>query len=471
MFLTGSGNKYGIAKIEDKIKKIYIVGIKGSGVVSFAEIFHAGKKIVVGSDTDEIFFTDETLKRLGINYYEGFDEQNIKNEEPIDLVIFSSAYNSENNPELKYAKENNLKTISYPELVSLYVKKHFGIAVCGTHGKTTTTAMLALAMKNAEADPTAIVGSKVRQLKSNVLVGKGEYFVVEADEYQNKLALYDPTGVVLTSIDYDHPDYFASMEDYLKVFKEFIERIPKHGFLVAWGEDANVVEIAKKARCRIILYGFFEDDELMYNLKNEFQERNVEFVKVPQELSLMIPGSHNVLNATASFAVCKYLKLDEDKALASLNEFRGTARRFELMGNSNGAMLIDDYAHHPVEIKTTLKAIKEKYPQKKIVCVFHPHTYSRTKALLDEFSQSFDDADEVIVLDIYGSAREQAGTVHSNDLVEKIKKFKDNVEYIPTIEECYAYLKDRIDEKNVVVTMGAGNVWELNTMLTNGTIV
>jgi len=456
---------------QDKIKKVYIIGIKGSGAVSFAEIFHAQKKEVTGSDTEETFFTDEILKGLGIKFYEGFDEQNIKKEEPIDLVVYSSAYNAENNPELKYAKDNDLPMLSYPELIGLFIKNNFGIAVCGTHGKTTTTAMLALSMREAGADPTAVIGSKVRQLKSNVLVGKSKYFVVEADEYQNKLALYDPIGVVLTSVDYDHPDFFPTEEEYFEVFRKFVKRIPKHGFLVAWGEDANVVKIAKLAQCKIILYGSFSDDQLMYNLKNEFQGMNVEFEKTPENLNLNIPGRHNIINATAAFAAAKYLKMDQQKVLTALNEFRGTSRRFELMGESNGAVLIDDYAHHPVEIKATLGAIKEKYPARKIICVFHPHTFSRTKALLDEFSQSFDEADEVIVLDIYGSAREKEGTVHSRDLVEKIEKFQDNVTHIPTIEECFAYLKDKIDEHDVVVTMGAGNVWELCTMLNSGTIV
>ncbi|MEA1925933.1 MAG: UDP-N-acetylmuramate--L-alanine ligase [Patescibacteria group bacterium] len=455
-----------------KVKKIYIVGIKGSGVVAFAEIFHTQGKEVVGSDVDETFFTDETLKRLGIRFYEGFNVENVKKEMPIDLIIYSTTYNENNNREIRYAKENNIDIISYPELIGLFLKPHFGIAVCGTHGKTTTTAMLALAMKEAGADPTAIIGSKVKQLKSNVMIGKSNYFIIEADEYQNKLSKYDPLGVILTSIDYDHPDYFKTFNDYKKVFEEFIKKIPKHGFLAAWGESADVVQIAKKAKCRIIFYGIFANEQLENDLREECEKMNVAIIKVPSDLSLDIPGKHNLLNATAVIAVGDHLALDRDKIIKSLKEYRGAARRFELIGESNGAILIDDYAHHPEEIRATLAAAQEKYPSRNTICVFHPHTYSRTRVLLDEFSQSFENADEVIVLDIYGSAREKdTEDIHSKDLVKKIMKYKQNVEYIPTIEECYAYLRDKIDQNDVVITMGAGNVWELNAMLIDQKII
>ena len=455
----------------EKIRKVYIIGIKGSGIVSFAEIFNAQGKEVVGSDIDETFFTDETLKQLGIKFYEGFDVENIKKQEPIDLVVYSTAYNEENNPEIKYAKENKMEVVSYPELIGLFLKAHFGIAVSGTHGKTTTTAMLALAMREAGVDPTAVIGSKVAQLRSNIMVGKSEYFVVEADEYQNKLSKYDPLGVVLTSLDYDHPDYFKTPEEYRKVFEDFVFRIPAHGFVVGWGESADVVNIVKKAPCKKIFYGLFEDERLENDLRGECEGLDVEIVKKPEELKLRVPGKHNLLNATAAFAVCQHLKLDSKKVFQALGEYRGAARRFELLGQSNGALLIDDYAHHPEEIKVTLAAARETYPNRKIISVFHPHTYSRTKALLGEFAQSFKDADEVIVLDIYGSARESKGDVHSKDLVEKMKSYGKSVEYIPTIEDAFVYLQDRIDEQNVVITMGAGNVWELNSMLASGRVV
>ena len=463
----------------EKIKKVYFIGIKGTGVVALVEIFHGLKKEISGSDTDDKYYTDEILKGLGIRYYENFSQENIKNEEPIDLVIYSTAYNAKNNVELQHAQEVGLLCLSYPEVIGELMKKKFGIAVCGTHGKTTTTAMLALAMKAAGADPTAIIGSRVNQIESSVVAGDSQYLVIEADEYQNKFLHYQPIGVVLTSLDFDHPDFFKDYEEYKDAFRQFIRKIPPYGFLVVWGESVDTLEVAKEARCKIIVYGRFRkggdvhkdrrfltpekiDDEAILRIKEEFEKsgkNNLDFVAAPLGLELKVPGSHNIVNATAAWAVGKQLKLDQKKFIAALNEYTGAARRFEYLGKCNDAIVIDDYAHHPEEVRATLSAARQEYPRKNIICVFHPHTFTRTKALLDEFSQCFESCDEVIVLDIYGSARETQGEVHSKDLVEKMKQHKQKVEYIPTIEETYNALKDRIGKDDVIITMGAGNVF------------
>ena len=472
----------------EKINKVYFIGIKGSGVIAFVEIFHGLGKEVVGSDTTERFFTDETLKELDVRFYEGFSVENIRKELPVDLVVHSTVYSEENNEELKFAKEKEIPVLSYPEMIGQFMKTKYGVAVCGTHGKTTTTAMLALAMKNAGADPTAIIGSKIKQLKSNTMVGKSDYFVLEADEYQNKFFHYNPVGVVLLNLDYDHPDFFKSFQDYLEVFKEFVRKIPSHGFLVVWGESAYTLEVAKEARCKVIFFGAFReenpyatagqdskkiekiDERKIDGIKEDFEKagkRNIDFVITPPlyEMVLEVAGRHNRLNATAALAVCRHFGLDEKKVMESLKGYQGAARRFEELGTYNKAVVIDDYAHHPEEIKATLGAAREKFPNKKIICVFHPHTFTRTKALLTEFSESFDDADEVIVLDIYGSAREVQGEVHSQDLVEKMKRIGKDVQYLPTMKEAYDYLEDKLGSSNVVITMGAGNVFELGEKL------
>jgi UDP-N-acetylmuramate--alanine ligase len=454
------------------IKKIYFVGIKGAGMIALVEIFKQMGKEVLGSDTKEKFFTDEILGKLGVHYHEGFDEKNIANEGEIDLVIYSTAYYLESNIELKLAKKNSILMLSYPEAIGELTKNKFSIAVCGTHGKTTTTAMLTLAMQAAGEDPTAIVGSKIKQIGSNALMGKSDFFVIEADEYQDKFQYYNPIGVVLTSLDYDHPDYFKSFEEYKNAFKRFAKKIPKHGFLVVWGGSADTLEIAREAQCKIIVYDNLSqtNQESISRIKNEFEKagkHNIDFLNTPISLNLKVPGKHNLLNATAALAVCQQLKLDEKKVKEALENYEGTTRRFEYIGECNGATVIDDYAHHPEEIKATLKTVQTEYPGKKIICVFHPHTFTRTKVLFSQFAQSFDKADEIIILDIFGSAREKQGGVSSKELAEEIKKFHKDAENLSTIQEAHDYLKDEIDRSCVVVTMGAGEGDKLAKMLVN----
>ena len=452
-----------------KVKKAYFIGIKGSGMVALAEILLKQGIEIVGSDTAEIFFSDKILRnKLKVKVYEGFTERNIRKEEPFDLVVYSTAYNPQNNQELKYVQEKKYLAISYPQALGMLTKEKLSIIVCGTHGKTTTTAMLALAMQAAGAKPTAVVGSRINQVGSNALIGDSDFLVLEADEYQNKLQYYHPWGVVLTNLDYDHPDYFKDFESYKQVFKELIKRIPRHGFLVAWGESADVLEVVQEASCKIILYGRFsqllERQQIIEDLKKEIQavaEREVEVVTIPSDLYLTVPGKHNLLNATAVWAVCQQLKLNKEQVLAALRGYKGTARRFEKIGEYQGAVIIDDYAHHPEEIKATLAAAREQFPHHRLICVFHPHTFTRTKALLMEFAQSFDDCDQLIILDIYGSAREQQGGIHSKDLVAAVAKFKSSVEYIPTIEVAFKYLRGKLKKGDVLITMGAGNVNEL----------
>jgi len=461
------------------VENIYMIGIKGIGMTALAEIFKAQDKKVSGSDVKESFFTDKILKKLKIKINKGFNQDNLKNKRKVDLVVYSTAYNFENNSELQAAKEKDYPILSYPEALSLIFNSKFGIAVCGTHGKTTVTAMLALVMRDAGLDPTAQIGSKVKQLNSSILIGKSDYMVIEADEYQNKLAHYNPQKVILTNLDFDHPDYFKDFEAYKKVFKDFIRKIPVTGTLVVWGESAATLEVAMEAKCKVIVYGFFEkeinfsgkdniDEREIYEIKEKFEKREKEIfevVLVSSKMKLKVAGRHNLLNATAALAMARSLEISEDEAVESLNKFEGTERRLELVGKRKGALIIDDYAHHPEEIKASLQALKEKYPNRNLICVFHPHTFTRTKALLSEFAQSFDKADEVIVLDIYGSAREKQGGVSSEELVEKMLMFQQNVYHLKTIDKVYKNLESRIGAKDLVVTMGAGNVCDLASKL------
>jgi UDP-N-acetylmuramate--alanine ligase len=447
-----------------KIRKIYFIGIKGSGMVALVEILARQGFEVTGSDTTEKFFTDEILKKkLFVKYFEGFDADHVKDD--TDLVVFSTAYNEENNEEFKAAKYKSLPMISYPELLGLLFNQKYGIAVCGTHGKTTTTAMLAEIFRVSDLDPTAVVGSQVRQWRGSALVGRSDFMIIEADEYQGKFKFYHPQAVILTSADWDHPDYFKTPEEYKKTFIDFVQKIPRHGFLVVCGDRSDTLEIARSAKCNVLKYGFGKEND--FKIKNHELKDGKQIFEVWNgekklgEFELELPGKHNVLNAAAAVAMSHKFNAKIEKIQEALRNFEGTSRRFEYIGKRNGAILIDDYGHHPEELKATLKAAREFFPKKRIWCVFHPHTYTRTKALLSEFAQSFEDADRVIVLDIYGSARETQGGVHSQDLVELAKKYHRNVAYIPTIDEAVEFLKDEIEKGDLVIAMGAGNVWEV----------
>ncbi|MFZ2226352.1 MAG: UDP-N-acetylmuramate--L-alanine ligase [Candidatus Moraniibacteriota bacterium] len=456
----------------EKIKKVYVVGIKGSGVVGVVEMLKARGIEVMGSDTAEKFFTETILKKNQIQYFENFAVENIPSE--IDLVIYSTAYNENNNVEMQEVKKRELPMISYPEILAELFNVKYGIAICGTHGKTTTSAWLANTLKELGADPEAAIGSRVTNWEGSALTGAGEIFVLEADEYQNKLARYNPHGVILTSCDYDHPDFFPDFEAYKQTFKDFVARIPKTGFLVVCGDATATLEVAEEATCAILTYGFSGDCD--YKISNlELERENAKPAQIFEVMQgenslgrfeISLYGKHNVLNATAVIVACHKLNFSTEKIQVALKTFQGTARRFELIGERNGAILIDDYGHHPDEIRATLKSARDLYPDKNIWAIFQPHTFTRTKTLLSEFSQSFSDADKVILLDIYGSAREAQGGVHSKDLVDLINKYdRGKAEHIATIDEVVEFLKDKIGPDDVVIAIGAGNGWEVVSKL------
>lgn len=449
-----------------KIKKVYIVGIEGAGTSAIAQAYQNLGMEVSGSDDGDHFYAD-ILQSKGIKVFGSFDKKNLPAD--ADLVIYSTAF-EKNNPEVEEARSRNITTISYPEALGKLFEEKYGIAVCGTHGKTTTTAILAECLRESGVDPSAIVGSKVINWKSNTLLGKGNYFIAEADEYQNKLQYYHPLAAIITSVDWDHPDFFPTVGEYVKVFEDFVAKIPRHGFLVFCNDDADAENISQKAVCETLGYGFEKGSDYEINsLQMIGDEQQFRVASASEDLgtfSIKFPGRHNILNAAAAIAVCHKLKLDLEKVKEALKNFQGTARRFEHVGERNGAILVDDYAHHPAEIKATLKAAREKYPKKNIWTVFHPHTFTRTKALLHDFAQSFDDADNVIVIDIYGSAREKQGGVSSKELVDLINKYNHGkAEYIPTIDATTDFLKDKTGEKDVVISMGAGDVWRVTKAL------
>lgn len=451
-------------------KKVHFVGIKGAGMAALAEIFVKNDARVTGTDTDEVFFTDKVLKGIGIHPHVGFSPKNVP--EDADLVIYSTAYDKETNPELAAAIGRGIPTMSYPEAVGEFTRERMSLLVAGTHGKTTVSALLADSLRLAGIHPSAIVGGRVLSWAGNALADDGKYFVLEADEYQNKLRYYHPFGAILTSIDWDHPDFFPTFEEYKDAFREFVARIPKHGVLVYCNDDADVVEIAKEAKCEKRSYGFHASSDFRIDSYRPIPDSDPSAEKQSFEIvvsgksvgafELQLAGKHNAQNAAAVIALLSFLRINPESIREALKRFLGTERRFEYVGKRNEAIVYDDYAHHPEELKATIAAFKELYPSRKLTAVFHPHTFSRTKALLREFSQSFDEADRVVVLDIYGSAREKGGEVSSADLVSEINRYTPGkAENIHSINETVEAIRDTIGENDVVVTFGAGDVWKV----------
>ncbi len=450
--------------------------------MAIAEILQSMGMKISGSDTAEKFFTDQVLKKLGIPYFEKFAAENIP--AGVDLVVYSTAYREDNNIEIVEAKKRKLPMASYPQVLGELFNQKYGIAVCGTHGKTTTSALLASVLKHAGKNPSAVIGSRVIDWGSNALIGKGEFFVIEADEFQNKFQYYNPKAVILTSIDWDHPDFYPTFADYQKSFFNFIAKVPRAGFLFVWGDSRNALDAVRYAKSAVFTYGFNQNNDYVISNfkfpapaagKSVSGKKNVKYGnqivqkfdlnfggKKIGEFETKLAGRHNALNAAAVIALCHKLNSNMDKVKKALAVFGGTSRRFEIVGEKNGAVLIDDYGHHPEELKATFRAAREIYPKKNIIAVFHPHSFSRTEALLTDFAGSFDFVDRVIVLDIYGSARENSGKVNSMDLTNIINRHNfRKAEYVATIDEAVDFLKDKVNEDNVVICIGAGNVFEV----------
>lgn len=460
-----------------RFKNVHMIGIKGAGMTALAELLAGQEVKVTGSDADEVFFTDDILKNLKIKYTENFSPENIPAD--AEAIIYSTAYSKEKNAELAAAFEKGIPVLSYPEALGMLSREKMTLAVCGTHGKTTTSALLAETLKFSGLDPSAIVGSRIMNWSGNALSGKGKYLVLEADEYQNKLAEYSPFAVILTSVDFDHPDFFPDKESYEQTFRDFVSRIPKHGVLIYCNDSASVAKIAEVAQCQKISYGFLEGARFRIR---DYKPVELGFVGVEDifkqsfsvsdgdedlgSFRLKLAGMHNAQNAAAVLALAIFLKLKVERVRLAFEKFSGTERRFEFIGERYGALIYDDYAHHPEEIRATLVAFRELYPKRKLRVVFHPHTFTRTKALLTDFAQSFDAADEIMILDIYGSAREKQGGVSSEDLVTLINRFfPGKAKYVPNTEECIESFEKTMGHQDVIITMGAGNVWEISHKL------
>lgn len=450
--------------IKKQLLNIYIIGIGGAGTSALARLYHSWGRSVSGSDDGDDFYLAD-LKKEGILIHHQFSVKNIPDH--IDLVIHSIAFD-DSNPEIAEIKKRGIKLLTYAEALGVLTKEFFTIAVCGTHGKTTTTALTTHTLTACEKNPTAIVGAPVIGWEhGGTQSGGKEFLVIEADEYKNKLAEIYPSAVILTSIDFDHPDYFKDFEAYKKVFIDFIERIPRYGQLVACVNDRDVSTVIKNAHCQITTYGTKENADaqiIMREIIEEKQKIEILYKNKNYFITINLFGLHNALNAVAAWLMSFILTGNEKLSSVGVSQFIGTKRRFEKKGELNDAILYDDYAHHPEEIRVTLNTLREVFPEKKIIAAFHPHTFSRTKALLVEFARTLELADQVIILDIYGSAREnkEENKVSAQDLVNEINQdIQEKAINLKDIKELAKFMKNTLNKDYVFVTLGAGDIYKV----------
>jgi len=457
-----------LRQFPDPPARLHLVGIKGVGMTALAELLKAQGYDVSGSDTMEIFPTDKVLKNLDITVAEGFDAGHIGAN--VDVVIYSTVYGPDN-IERVTARELSLSEWSYPETVgllfSLFDER---VAVAGTHGKTTVTILLSQMLEEGGCDPTALVGAPVTSWGRNARPGRGRWFVLEADEYQNKFQYYNPNNLIVTNVDYDHPDFFKDQTSYDEAFLDFVKKLPEDGILVTRGNDRLVNKFKEVAKAPVVTYGLEEncdwqlldikiaDGETVFTVFNKKQKFG--------EFKIPFPGEHYALNAVAAMIVAVRAGVTYEKIQKSLLHYSGASRRLEKYGEVNGAIIIDDYAHHPTEIKATLQSLRRGYSTRRIRLIFQPHTFSRTEKFLDEFAKALSGADEVVLTPIYSSAREQTGNITSQDLADKINKLVPNLAKVGASQnEIISYFKRELKTNDLLITMGAGDIWHIASEL------
>lgn len=443
----------------DRGLKIHFIGIGGISMSGIAEILlNSGYKLS-GSDRSTSKLTDH-LKSLGAEIHIGHAADNIKG---AGLVVYTAAI-SDDNPELQAARESNIHCMDRAEFLGKLMKSFPKcIAVSGTHGKTTATSMLSLILLGAELDPTIMVGGELDAIGGNVRAGNSEFLIAEACEYKGSFLKFYPFAGIILNIDADHLDYYKDIDDIQQSFKKFSELIPQDGILIGYAEDTRVAEIMNNAKCRTISYGInsgkYTADNISYNNEGFARFTALKDGSKLSEIELSVPGKHNILNALSAIACADYFGVSPETIAENLKLFCGTHRRFELKGKTRGITVIDDYAHHPTEIEATLSAARN-YPHRKLYCIFQPHTYSRTLSLFNEFSKAFSGTDKLILLDIYAAREKDNGKVNSQMLCSEIIKNGTDAVYKGSFEEAIDYLKDNLKEGDVLITMGAGDVYK-----------
>lgn len=445
-----------------RFERIHLIGIGGSGMSGIAEILWNMGYEVTGSDIKE---TDTTmrLKSLGIEITIGHKPENIGS---ADVVVISSAI-FDDNPEVIEAKKRAIPVIPRAEMLAELGRLKYGVLVAGAHGKTTTTSIIASILSSAGFDPTVIIGGKLKSMGSSAKLGKGDFLVAEADESDGSFLKLTPTISVVTNIDREHMDFFKDIHQLKGAFLTFINKVPFYGIAIICGDDRYIKDLLPHIERRFITYGLSEGLNLIArNIRTEgvrtmfdafFNEEHVGSFDIP------LIGEHNVYNSLAGIAVAKELGIDMDIVKDSLRDFSGVQRRFETKAVVKGIRVIDDYGHHPTEIRATLRAARYVMHREggRLVVLFQPHRYTRTRDLLSEFYDSFIDADMVILMDIYPAGERPINGIDSELIAKGIRENGKMVEYIKDKEWIICYLMENLRKGDILITLGAGDVWKI----------
>ncbi|CAN5291657.1 UDP-N-acetylmuramate--L-alanine ligase [soil metagenome] len=442
------------------VKNIHFIGIGGIGMSGIAEVLCNLNFSVSGSDLKKSKNTDR-LEKFGAKIYEGHQAENVGDAQ---VVVYSSAV-KEDNPEVIFAKENKIPVIPRAEMLAeLMTLKPYAVAVAGTHGKTSTTSMIATILGHAGVEPTTIVGGVVDTLGSNAKLGTSDWFVTEADESDRSFLMLNPTLAIVTNIDKEHMESYKGMDDVVQCFTDFINKVPFYGAAVMCLDDPNVQLIIPKLKRRRVTYGLTAQADvsghnIVYNENFGSSFTVWKGAEVLGEINLPVPGKHNVYNALAAISVALELEVPFADIAEAFVKFKNADRRFQFKGEAKGIMVVDDYGHHPTEIVATLSAAKNGSGGKRTVVVFQPHRYSRTKELMNEFALAFNNADVLYVLDIYAASEQPIDGITAEVLTENIKQYgHKNVNYIGDIETVAEKVVENLQENDLVITLGAGSI-------------
>lgn len=450
---------------------VYFCGIGGISMSGLAEILASRGFTVSGSDRAESAVT-RRLADHGIRVLIGQKEDNITPD--LDLVVFTAAIHPDN-PEYKKTMELGLNHLTRAEVLGEIMRNYrLPVAIAGTHGKTTTTSMISEILLAADDDPTISVGGMLKDIGGNVRIGHSDYFIAEACEYTNSfLSLYPKIGIIL-DVDADHLDFFKDLDDIRHSFHQFAKLIPEDGTLIINSDIDNWQELTEDTRCRVITYGSSAASSDYYPEGIRYDEyahptytccRRTSGNVMRQEITLGVPGEHNVFNSLAAIAAADLLNVPQGSIRSALGAFRGTDRRFEYKGDMNGVAVIDDYAHHPTEIRATLTAASNM-PHGRIFCIFQPHTYTRTKALMDDFASALALADVVVLADIYAARETDTLGISSETLADRIRALGHReTYYFSSFDDIEKFVRKNCRKGDVVITMGAGNVTEIGPAL------
>ena len=449
-----------------KYKNIHMIGIGGVSMSGIAAILTNWGFNVTGSDWAQSETTDK-LDSLGIKVTIG---HNLEDVSKADVVVYSAAI-KQDDPEMVEANRLNIPTIERADFLG-EITRSFKDTICisGTHGKTTTTSMVSLCFLEALKDPSIQVGAFLKQIDGNYRVGNSEHFVIEACEYVESFLKFSPKAEIILNIDNDHLDYFKTFDNIKNAFVKYTKLLPDDGLLVINGDDKNCLDLAQYTNAKILTYGISNHNVDYYadniSVDNDgFPEFDVyKNNELLVKIKMSVPGNHNISNALSCVALCDYYGISSNDIKKALFKFTGAHRRFEFKGKINGASIYDDYGHHPTEIVATATSVNNKNHNKSWV-VFQPHTYSRTKNLLDDFANALLNFDNILVLDIYAAREKNTFNISSQDLVNKIISLGKDAKYFPNFEECVSYLKDNVKENDIVLTLGAGTVTKIGPML------